>query len=96
MKVVFTDRSRSDLRAIAFYIARENPRRAKSFVEHLRAKAREIGDNPSAFPLLESLADRGVRRKVVGSYLIFHQVRNDTVVILRIIYGAREYQDDLR
>ena len=96
MKVVFTDRSRGDLRATALFIARDNPVRARSFVEHLRQKARAIAQNPSAFPALGIFADREIRRRVVGRYLIFFEVRSDAVVILRILHGARDYLDVLK
>ena len=96
MRVVFTDRARKDLRAIAFYIAKDNPARAKTFVEHLREKAREIGRHPSAFPALEMWGGLGVRRRVVGNFLILYQIQDDATVILRIVHGARDYAEDFR
>jgi plasmid stabilization system protein ParE len=93
MRVVFTDRSRRDLRAIAFYIARDDVAKARSFVSALRAKSIEIGKNPLAFPNLQKFRDRGVRRRVFGRYLIFYRFAGDTVVILRILHGARNHDD---
>ena len=92
MRVVFTETAKSDLFEIARFIARDSPTRARTFARELRATARSLGDRPLAFPLLDRFAQLGVRRRVHGNYLIFYRIDDATVVILRILHGARDYE----
>ena len=90
MKVRFTPVARNSLREIARYIARDNPVRAVSFAAELRAKAAEIGINPSLYPVHQFGSGHQIRRRVVGRYLILYQVDAGLVVILDIRHGARD------
>jgi plasmid stabilization system protein ParE len=94
MRVVLSDRAKADLRDIAFYIARDSPKRARFFVRELRQKAMEIGDNPSVFPIFERYKDREIRRRVYGNYLIFYSVIRSTIMILYIVHGAMDDMSD--
>ena len=84
----FTPAFERDLEDIALYIAIDSPRRALSFVTELRAHSHKIALRPEAYVLREEYGS-GVRLAVHGKYLIFHAVRDSTLVIERIIYGAR-------
>jgi len=77
-----------DLEEIALFIASDSPRRALSFVAELRAHCARIADQPEAYPLREEYGV-GVRITVHGRYLIFHAIRDDALVIERILHGAR-------
>ena len=90
MKVRFTPVARTSLREIAHYIARDNPTRAISFAAELRAKAAEIGLNPGLYPLHQLGHRQGIRRRVVGRYLILFHVDAGVVIILDIRHGARD------
>ena len=35
--------------------------------------------------------DIGLRRRIYGSYLIFYRIRDDTVEVLHVLHGARDY-----
>lgn len=95
MKVVVTAPARRDLREIGRFIAQDNPMRAKSFVRELQASARQLGDMPSGFPVLDGFARQGVRRRAHGTYLIFYQVEGDRVLVLRVLHGARDVKSVL-
>lgn len=92
MKVVFTDKARSDLENIGDYIAQDNPSRARTFVQELIAKARALGDAPEASPLVPRYEHSGVRRRVHGAYLIFYRVEAERVVVIHILNGAQDYE----
>ncbi len=91
MKVVFSDRARQDLTYIGDYIARENPRRAVTFIKALREMALKLSEMPILFPILPRYAHRGIRRRIYGNYLIFYRVDQKQVFIIRILHGARDY-----
>jgi toxin ParE1/3/4 len=91
MKVRFTAEARSDLLYIGDYIAQDNPLRALSFVDELERKCLAIAEFPLAFPLVPRYERHGYRRRVYGNYLIFYQVRDDQVQIVRVLHGAMDY-----
>jgi toxin ParE1/3/4 len=69
VKVVITTEALEDLERIGAYIAQDNPPRARSFVQELMEKARQLGDIPQGFPLVPRYAHLGIRRRAHGSYL---------------------------
>lgn len=92
MKVVLTAEAFGDLEQIGDYIARDNPVRARSFVQKLIEKARQLGDLPQGFPLVPRYAHLGVRRRAHGSYLIFYRVEPDQVTVIHVLHGAQDYE----
>jgi toxin ParE1/3/4 len=92
VKLVFTDEARQDLLDIGDHIARDNPARALTFVQELRATASELLRRPRAFPVLPRYAHLGLRRRLHGNYLIFYRSDDKQVSIVRILHGARDYE----
>ena len=80
-----------DLETIGDYIARDNPVRALSFLQELRAKCLGLAEMPERFPLVPRFETSGVRRRGHGDYLIFYRVEAEKVVILHILHGAQDY-----
>lgn len=91
MRVVFADEAKAGLREIALYIARDNRARAQSFSRALREAAQEVGVQPRGFPVVVRHADGDIRRKAWHDYLIFYRINRDTVTIIDIQHGARDY-----
>jgi len=88
VKLAFSRKAAEDLEEIGDYIARDNPRRAVSFVDEIEAQCRKVADNPYGFPERQEIAP-GVRMAVYGKYLIFYRIQRKTVRIERIVHGAR-------
>ena len=91
MIVHISAEAEADLESVGDYIARDNPLRAMSFVQELRAKCMELSDMPHAFPLVPRYEGRGIRRGVHGNYLIFYRVQSDRVVVIHVLHGAMDY-----
>lgn len=91
MIVVFTNEAAADLERIGDWIARDNPRRAVSFVEELVACCIRIADAPEGFPLLRDHRRSGVRRRPHGQYLVFYRLRAGRIEILHVLHGAQDY-----
>ncbi|MFC6307212.1 type II toxin-antitoxin system RelE/ParE family toxin [Paraburkholderia dipogonis] len=84
----------AELEAIGDYIARDNPRRAVSFVRELRDKCLSLADMALAFPLVPRYEDRGVRHRVHGNYQIFYRVVGlpaERIDIIHVLHGARDF-----
>ncbi len=91
MIVRITVEAARDLEQIGDYIARDNPRRAITFIQELRAKCLDLAYTPQGFPLTPGYEERGVRRRVHGNYLIFYRVEAESIVILHVMHGAMDY-----
>lgn len=92
MKVAFTDAAEADFETIGDYIALSDPFRAVSFVREVQSKCLGLLDAPRAFPLLRNHENSGIRRRVHGNYLIFYRIGPQAVEILRVLHGARQYE----
>ncbi|HVB67093.1 MAG TPA: type II toxin-antitoxin system RelE/ParE family toxin [Acetobacteraceae bacterium] len=91
MIVPISAEAEADLESIGDDIARDNPTRAVSFVQELRAKCRDLSDMPDAFPLVPRYEHRGIRRRAHGNYLIFYRSQNDRIVVIHVLHGAMDY-----
>jgi toxin ParE1/3/4 len=91
-RCVLSPLAETDLEEIGDYIARDNPRRALTFVQELRERCTQITHHPEAAPLRPEF---GVDLRLVpfGRYLIFYTVSAKAVRIERILHGARQLQD---
>lgn len=93
MRVVSSPKAEGDLEEIGDYIARDNPVRALTFLEELRATCLAIAENPKAYPVEPELAPT-IRRAVHRRYLIFYSIQSSKLRselrIERILHGARD------
>lgn len=92
MKVDITSAAEADLEALADYIARDNPVRARSFVRELYERCLDIAEMPEAWPVVPRYETYGIRRRVHGRYLIFYRVSNDRIIILHVLNGAMDVE----
>ena len=80
-----------DLDDIASRIAQDNPRRAITFIEDIRAKFRDIQRNPLLYQLRPDIGAEA-RMATVGNYAILFRVMDEAeaVRIERVTYGGRD------
>jgi len=95
MIVELTDEAEGDLERIADYIARDNPRRALTFIQELRTSCLELAETPEGFALVPRYERHGIRRRVHGSYLIFYRVQGERIIVIHILHGATDYAEVL-
>lgn len=91
MKVRISEQALNDLEAIGDWISEENPARAYSFTQELRMECLGLADFPERCAVFK-ISDIGeMRRKVYGNYLIFYVIEAQTLHVVRILHGARDY-----
>lgn len=78
-----------DLDDIGDYIAKANPRRARSFIAELRLAIKEIGQNPFLYRFRPEFGP-GRRARVHGRYLILFHLTEDFEIVDRVVQGARD------
>jgi toxin ParE1/3/4 len=88
-EVIFSARSRNDLKHIVEYIARDDPAAAERFGLKLIEQAESLADAPEMGPRLPQRSD--TRFFPVGSYLIIYRpdAKQRVVRILRFWHAAR-------
>ena len=89
MRLVITPLAEQDIESIGDYIARDNPRRALSFIRELRSQCQRISKTPQGYRLRDELGD-GIRSCAYGNYVIFFEIETETLRIVRILHGARD------
>ncbi len=88
MRFRFSRRAEIDIAEIGDFIARDNPRRALSFVAELRSRCRALVEFPEAYPLRPEFGE-GVHLAAHGNYLILYLIRGEILEIRRVVHGAR-------
>lgn len=89
MKIEFSPAVEDDLKAVADYIARDNSRRALTFVLEIYDEIKAVGRHPLHYRLRPELGE-DARLARVGRYVILFAVSEDMVRIERIVHGARD------
>lgn len=78
-----------DLDDIASYIAQDNPRRAVTFIQEIRAKFLDVQRNPLLYQLCPDMGEEA-RMATAGNYAILFRVLGEVVRIERVTYGGRD------
>jgi toxin ParE1/3/4 len=96
--VRFLSAAEDDLVEIIMFMAEDDAVAADRLAERIEKQLARLADHPALgrIPAEQDLARLGYRYLVVDNYLIFYTVGSDTVLIHRIIHGARDYAGLLR
>lgn len=88
-------RRQSRLRQIAFYIAEDDYPQAMRFTADLCEACRALASFPRRYPVWSGVRSAAIRRRTYHRYGIYYRVaEDDDVVILRIVHGSRELDDE--
>ncbi len=87
-----------DLADILTFIAEDNVAAAEKLAARIEKQLARLAEHPhlGRLPAEEELTRLGYRYRVVDNYLIFYTLSSGTVLIHRIIHGARDYMGLLR
>ena len=90
-KIVWTLRSRQDLRHIASFIAKDNPSAALKFGELIFARVDMLKKFPEVGRIVPERSQSHIREIVVKPYRIVYRLRKPEklVEVLRVWHGAR-------
>ena len=90
MRVELLDAARADIGAIDRYITDDSPGAAKRVVLELIERMEGLADaphrgRPGRWP--------NTRELIVPPYVIPYRIRGETVQVLRVVHGAREWPE---
>lgn len=92
-RIVRSRPARADLRDIWLYIAQDSIEAADRFLDRLNQTVRTIAGSPDIGERQDHLRP-GLRRFVVGNYLIFYEPIEDGIRVVRVLHGARRWEDE--
>ncbi len=84
-----------DLNEIVDYISVDNPRATEKLLNHIVKNLGYLTIHPylGKTPDEIGVARMGYRFLVVENYLIFYTIEENTLLIHRVLHGARDYLD---
>jgi toxin ParE1/3/4 len=92
-RLEFSPEATADLADIGAYIAKDNPKRARSFVDELENRCAGLTEYPeTGRPRPELAAD--LRSKPHGRYVIFYTPGDEVVRVERLLQGARDVKGE--
>ncbi|MCL2425916.1 MAG: type II toxin-antitoxin system RelE/ParE family toxin [Oscillospiraceae bacterium] len=93
--IQYSHESLIDLNDIKKHISEEldSPVAAKNTIEKITRKIRKLEDFPEMGAPLSSIVDieTDYRFLVCNNYLVFYRVDKTEVLIIRVVYGGRDY-----
>jgi len=83
-----------DFAEIIYYIAAENPKAAEQLADKIEKDLALLSDNPllGRIPRDNDLKALGYHYLIIENYLVFYTVEKRTILIHRILHGARSYK----
>ena len=84
-----------DLDEIVAYVALDNLEAALKLAERIESDLATLSSFPELgrIPRDSDLREVGYRYLIVVNYLVFYTVEKRTVIVHRILHGARDYKD---
>lgn len=89
MRLRWSDQAKADLREIGRYIAQDDPRAARRWVEKLRERARLAATQPRGGRIVPEYGREEIRETFLRSYRIVYEITPDAVMVLTVFEGHR-------
>lgn len=96
-QVEITPSAEGDIEAICDYISQDSPENAAAFIAALEQQIETLAHLPERCPLIpeNEILGTSCRQLLHGNYRTIFRVAAKTVIILRVIHGARLLDDSL-
>jgi len=94
-KIVYTAFAERDIWEIADHLSEHSLQAAERFLRIGKGKIEGLADMPLMYPKIETHHE--YRKMVLGNDVVLYEVneQTETVVILRVVHGKRNYQDNM-
>ncbi len=83
-----------DFTEIVSFVAADNPAAAEAIAAKIEKSLELLSENPhlGRIPRDDEIRNLGFRYKIVQNYIIFYTIEKRTILIHRILHGARNYK----
>ena len=93
--IEYSKESKEDLIEIKQYIKYnlQEPETANKLITKIRKSIRTLKDNPEIYSIINDdiIKKLEIRKLIVDNYIIFYRIKNDSIEIVRIMYGRRNW-----
>lgn len=90
MKFVVSPLARDYIRSEATYLRKRSPQAATHFRDDLARLRQNLLQFPRIGHETEELPLPGVRRVVMGTYLVDYEIRPDKIIVLKVRHGQQK------
>jgi plasmid stabilization system protein ParE len=90
MKLIWTDPSLDDLRAVRDYIGRDSDYYAADLVEQVVLSVERLLRFPKLGRVVPETQDENIRELVHQNYRIIYRIAGERIEILTIVHGSRD------
>ncbi len=87
--------AKRDLKQIHDYIAKDSKYYAKKVSQNIVAATEKLNEFPEIGRIVPEIGDTNVRELFVYSYRLIYEISTDSIEILAIIHGKRDFFDRL-
>ena len=92
MNYRISKRADRDIEAICDYIARDNVTAADKLDQRLHEQIKRLSDTPALGHQRADVPDPRYRFWVVGNYVIAYRMQRSTLIVVRVVHGARDFR----
>lgn len=85
-------KAEADITNIALYIAKDNRAAAGRWIDEMYLRFRQLGETPGIGVARPEIRE-GLRVLPAGRYLILYRETGEGAEIVRVVHGARQWQE---
>jgi len=93
--IEYSKESKEDLLGIKQYIKynSQEPETAQKLIEKLRKEINNLKHNPKIYGVIDDdiIKKIKIRKLIVDNYIVFYRIKNDSIEIVRGMYGRRNW-----
>ena len=93
--IEYSKEAKEDLIGIKQYIKYnlQEPETANKLISKIRKSIKTLKENPEIYTIIDDdiIRKLEIRKLIVDNYIVFYRIKNDTIEIVRIMYGRRNW-----
>ena len=93
--IEYSKEAKEDLIGIKQYIKYnlQEPEIANKLISKIRMSIKSLKDNHEIFAIIDDdiITKLEIRKLIVDNYIVFYRIKNDSIEIVRIMYGRRNW-----
>ena len=93
--IEYSKEAKEDLIGIKQYIKYnlQEPETANKLISKIRKSIKTLKENPEIYTIIDDdiIRKLEIRKLIVDNYIVFYRIKNDTIEIVRIMYGRKNW-----
>ena len=93
--IEYSKESKQDLIGIKQYIKYnlQEPEIAQKLISKIRNEINNLKYNPEIYDIIDDdlIKKLEIRKLIVDNYIVFYRIKNDSIEVVRVMYGRRNW-----